>query len=174
MKAGKMVLNLVKIGSGVVAGACLGAYVTGKSNETRRELTEASRDKFKSYYDITREWMICEMNGHNIADWISDNGINKMAVYGAGTMGDLFYETMKNSEEKIAFFVEETGAPLSEFKGNTALETLEYGVDWEGLDMVIVTAVTYFKDIKAKLEELGVSCPIVSLEEIVYSLGKEK
>lgn len=166
MKIVKIVLGIISLG--MAAG--IGVYIANKANESELAKLKGSQGKFKQYYDVTRLWLKLQNSGKEISSYFANNNITHFAIYGAGTMGDLLYDCMKDNEHKIAFFIEETGVEIKNFLGNIDLKTLENPISFEGLDIIVITSVSYFKSIKQNLLSLGCTCPIVSLEDIIYSL----
>lgn len=168
MKFKNIVIGLIIAG----ASAGIATYITNKANEYEITKIKNSRDKFKSYYDVLTEWFKQEKKGNEISKFFADKKYNKIAVYGAGTLGNLFYSAMGKEESKIQCFIEETGLEIKNYIGNTDLKIMENEIDFSGVDVVLVSAITYYGSIKKALLEKGCTCPIISLEDVVYEIAE--
>ena len=93
--------------------------------------------------------------------------MNKIAMYGAGLLGELFYRTIEDSAIEVACFIDKEAGVEEGLNGIPLypLEDYEYKGD---VDAIIVTPVFYFDDIKKELLEKGIpEKKIVSLEKII-------
>ena len=99
---------------------------------------------------------------------LSRRGYHKIAMYGLGKWGNMLYYELLNSDVEIVLAIDKN---VTEFHG---IETKhpEAKADIE-LDMVLVSIYEYFDEVKQQLQK-QYDVPIVSLEEIINTIGDEK
>ena len=136
----------------------------------RKELMKQSyrqTEKFRVFFELVAEWFTGEMSGKRISDWISARGYKTVAIYGMGTLGELTYLNLcKNKEICIKYGLDK----------NTSIKTTGmeiYNLDNcpEQVDLIIVTAVTAYEEIKKEIsQKIGFECAIISLLQLVEEM----
>ncbi len=121
--------------------------------------------KFKSYYDMTRQWIYIYQSGNKIEEILKTKKINSIAIYGMGDIGILLYEELKDSSISIEYMIDRN--------------TLGRGYDikivtptskMKKVDAIIITPIFEFDEIRSMLEEL-VSYDIYALDDLIYEIG---
>lgn len=100
--------------------------------------------------------------GINIADYFTERGYEKIAVYGMSYVGNLFVNELKDSKVEILFGIDNS---LELIYPDIPVFTLEES-EFNEVDVVVVTAVTAFNVIETKLSNKA-NCLIVSLSDIL-------
>ena len=139
------------------------SYKMIKSAKTTILKREKSIDKLKGYYNILNYWMDLKQSGDNICKYFHLNNYKRIAIYGMGELGFHLMDELKNSDIEVVYGIDDgLNSPRvkTEIKHN--------GDELEDVDMIVVTPVFAFDKIKNNLEK-RVSCPIISLEEVIYS-----
>lgn len=88
----------------------------------------------------------------------------RIAIYGMGELGNRLYEELENSSVEIVYVIDQEASSIF-----VEAEAKEPDEVLEEVDVIIVTAVFDFDKIS---EELGskISCPVISLEEVIEEL----
>lgn len=158
MKKGT-VLGLV---SCILGGAAASAVYFIKKNQNINEMDKVK--KFKTYYSMLNQWLMLRNAEKKLEEYFINHGYQSVAIYGMGEMGERFYEEMKTSQIEIKYAIDKSADyVLADIK--------IYGIDdtWESVDVIIVTSIFAYEEIRKTLEN-KVSCPIVSLEDVIQEL----
>ncbi len=108
-------------------------------------------------------WLKEKVRRGNVSWAIQDIGSKRIAVYGIGILGEYLIEELRKQRITIVYIVDRKEMDSQEFQG---IKVYHPNEPLPEADLVIVTAVFYFDDIAFELKK-KVSCPIVSLEEII-------
>ena len=132
----------------------------------KRDMKEKDKkiEKFKGYYTISNLWIGIKNDGKSTAEYFRKYNYTSVAVYGMGELGQRLCEDLSNSEINIKYTIDQN--THNQYVGIKAC-TLED--ELELVDVVVVTATFDFYKIAEELET-HISCPIVSLEEVVYDI----
>lgn len=156
----KFTLGFLSVALGAVAGAVGINYF---KNKTIVEKTEKV-DKFKGYYNLVNQWLVLKNEGKKLDQYFINNGYKSIAIYGMGELGNRLYEELKDTEVEVKYAIDKNAE-------STYSELQVVGLDdeFEEVDVVIVTAIFAFDKIAEELEG-KISCPIVSLEDVIFEL----
>ncbi len=120
-----------------------------------------------TYYETMYRWIENKNAGKSIESYFIENQYKTIAIYGAGTLGELLYEDIKNSKIEIAYFIDKSSYGKTNY---IALEKEIYHPaqisELENVDAIIVTPIFAFQEIKKELKAKGVLSDIISLEDI--------
>lgn len=136
-----------------------------KEKEADREVTE---QKYYHMFQFMNYWMAVKQKGVSIGEYLLERGYGHIAVYGIGSMGLRLVDELKGCNIEIEYAVDRNADNL-----RTDLSVLLPDETLPEVDLMIVTAVTYFNEIAEHLRK-KVSFPIVSLEDVVYEASQEK
>ena len=113
---------------------------------------------------VLNQWLAAKQEGKSLASFFEKNGYKKIAIYGMSHLGKRLVEELKGTDIEILYGIDKNADNIySEFE----MKTLED--DLPPVDVIVVTAVTYFDEIEAALEE-KVDYSIISLEDILYEV----
>lgn len=161
-----MIKDLAKFMAGGSAGSLLTAYLFQKKHEREK----SANDRNKLYLDLVSFWLSNKNAGKSMSNYLLENDIRNIAIYGMGTMGELFYEEIENTDIAVEYFIDKSAGPSSVGANNIPVIKLNELKNHAGLDAVIVTPVCYFDSIAADIEELDSDIKIISLEELIYNM----
>lgn len=99
--------------------------------------------------------------GH-VGQYFSDKNYRKIAIYGYGVLGKSLHEMLIGKGISVTCIIDKNANSIIADKSIPI-----YGLDANlpELDVVVVTAVFYFDDIKDEMMK-RVECPVLSVEEI--------
>lgn len=88
-----------------VAGAIGGIrYVSKKQTD----VIDRRYKRSKEYYDVTYQWIVNKQKKKEIAEYFIKHQIKTIAVYGMGSLGELFYNDIKeDSSVKVNCFIDQ-------------------------------------------------------------------
>lgn len=166
-------MNNKKILLGLTKLTALGGTIGGLTYLAIKRLNYSQDylQRYKTYYNTANQWLLNKNDGKDVSNYFKENDYKVIAIYGMGTMGELFYDELKKSESvKVAYFVDKNSEEL--YYGLDGIPAI--GLDdissQEKVDAIIVTPVYDFDKIEEELGDKGVKADIVSLEDIIYEI----
>ena len=148
----------------IIGGTLIGAIIFGGINIRTVAKKEKKIDKFKSYYNVLNQWLCLNQSKRSIVKYFKDNGYSNIAIYGMGEMGNRLCDELKNSEITVKYGIDKAASSTY-----SEIDVYEMDDELEPVDVVVVSAIFIFDEVEEELsEKLG--CPVVSLEDVVYSI----
>lgn len=157
----KTVLGVV---GSVVAGAVVGASVVGKNMDKEKTRQKALADKHLALFIMMCDWMRQNQEGKSLGGYLKEAGYRKVAVYGLSYAGERVLDELYNNGIEVSYAIDRQ-VDSSYF----AVEVCRPEEALKEVDAVIVTAITFYDEIRELLER-KLSCPILSLEDLVREL----
>lgn len=143
---------------GTTAGIVGTEAIMKKKVDEKQQLS----DKHLRLYKMMNQWVRVKQEGTNLSSYLEGQGLKRIAIYGMNYAGETLVEELRNSNIEIAYGIDKRAKGLfAEFPLVSMDDTLEE------VDGIVVTAVSFFDEIKEELST-KVSCPILSLEDIIY------
>lgn len=126
-------------------------------------------EKFQIYFEVTTEWCIGNMKGKRVSEWIQKNGYTDIAIYGMGALGKmLFMELQDNEDVHVKYGLDRSKIQTD----GICVYNLNEPV--EKVELIVVTAVTAYEEIKKEIEEkIEFSCRVISLVQLVEEMFTE-
>lgn len=156
----KRVINIVtcllSMGTGIL--------IRDKLVQNKINYWQKSADKYHKLFIMMNHWVNCKLDNKNIGNYLKENGYKDIAIYGVGCVGETLVEELRDSDIHIAYGIDRSANIIH---SNIDVYTLDE--DLTCVDVVIVTAVTYYDEIKRELER-KVNCPIISLDDILCDI----
>lgn len=146
---------------GFVLGMVLVNRIRKKQLAEQRKVT----DKFSDFYQLLSHWVEMKNLGGSTVTYFEEMNYRKIAIYGMGEIANRLSEELENSDIEVAYGIDR------EICSSPARIEEVYSVADElpGVDVIVVTPFYAMGAIKKALEE-KVSCPIISIEEVVWSV----
>lgn len=165
-------MSVKKLFGGLIKLAAVGGVIGGISYFQSKKLKEVNKraERSKAYSQLENQWIQNKYNGKSMTAYFIDNKINSIAIYGMGSLGELFYQEIKNSDIKVSYFIDKNADELYYGADDIKVTDIEGILDQEEVDAIIVTPVYDYEDISNELFLIGVDVDIISLEDIVYDL----
>lgn len=121
--------------------------------------------RFQDHYWLLNHWLELKNEGKSTASFFEDMGYRHIAVYGMAELGNRLMEDLENSSIQIDY-----GIDRDVSCSITRIDEVYYPEDeLPETEVIVVTPYSMFEEIKELLEK-KVKCPIISLEEVVWSV----
>lgn len=148
----------------LLVGAAGGAIGVGRVTGTKINYKQQMANKHLALFLMMNQWVKVKQQGKNLTAYFERNDFKKIAIYGMSYAGETLVEELRGSNVEVAYGIDQ--------KADTIYADIDI-VSMEGeldeVDAIVVTAITFFDEIEEKLSE-KVSCPIISLEDILYEV----
>lgn len=165
MNIKKLVKNILKIG---LIGSAIGYTIYSGQKFLKKETISGKR--YKTYYELVSQWLISKNQSKNILDYFIKKDIKKISIYGMGTLAELLYEEIKETDIEISYFIDRNTQELCYGLDNISIVDLDDIVNQEKVDAIIVTPIFDYDDIVLDLKGKGINETIISLESIIYEM----
>ena len=147
-----------------MAGMAMGAGVVKKVNTDKLNGIQKMSDKHFALFLMMDQWVKVKQEGKCLSEWFERNGYNKIAIYGMSYAGKTLIDELADSKLEISCGIDRN----KEVKyADVAIVSVDGKL--EEVDVVIVTAITFFDEIDEMLSK-KLSCPIISLEDVLYEV----
>lgn len=154
----RMIKNVALLGAGLVGGIVFMIYRCGYILENCHKRT----DKFISYFNLLERWMICREQNYSFTKFFDENHIKSVAVYGMGKIGKHLKYELEKAGIAISYVIDEG-------------ENVVYGKEEHynlrdrlpTVDIVVVTPVYEYEEIKKKILNNNNRLKVVSVESLI-------
>ena len=143
-------------------------YIKLKKSDVNIGIEKSER--MNAYDEITRLWTVHRMNNKSVESYFANNNLSVIAIYGCGTMGELLYNEIKNSDIKVKCFIDKSADNYAYGFDDVELIKPEQISEMSEVDAVIVTPVHAFSSIRQTIIEQEYAGKIISLEEVINAL----
>lgn len=152
--------------AGLVAifGIAMGAIAAGQAGQKKTDTIKQMSDKHLTLFLMMKQWVKVKQEGKFLASYFEKNGYKKIAIYGMSYAGETLVEELKGTDIQIAYGIDRNADSIY-----ADLDILSMEENLGEVDAIVVTAITFFDEIEEKLSK-KVSCPIISLEDILYEV----
>lgn len=124
-------------------------------------ISEQRANKFVKYFNLLITWMQNANALGNVEDFFERHRFKSIAIYGAGKVGMLFYDLIKESKKfEVKYFIDRSSKKLEEVKVYTINQK------FPDVDVIVVSAIFDYENIKMLLGKKTKSS-IVSLEDVI-------
>ncbi|MCM1233276.1 MAG: hypothetical protein NC489_24425 [Ruminococcus flavefaciens] len=156
----KRYVSIISILAGIAIGAVAAGKIVIKNLDKMKELSS----RHFSLFQLMDQWVKVKQEGKNVASYLEENGYQKIAIYGMSYVGETLLEELKNTSVRVAYGIDKKGDTIY-----TDIDVITMDDSFDEVDAIVVTAITFFDEIEKELSE-RVSCPIISLEDILYHM----
>lgn len=147
-----------------LAGIAVGAAAVGKIASAKSEKIQALSEKHLALFLMMNQWVKAKQEGKNLASYFDKNGYRKIAIYGMSYAGETLLGELKGTGVQVAYAIDRNASAIY-----ADIDVLPLDSDLGDVDAVVVTAITFFDELKEKLGK-RLNCPVVSLENIVFEI----
>lgn len=147
-----------------LAGAAVGAGAVGKVTGNGIEKTRAMSDKHLALFRMMDKWVQVKQEGKNLASYFEKNGYKKIAIYGMSYAGKTLVSELRDTDIRVAYGIDKNAGSIY-----SDVEIVSMDEKLDEVDVVVVTAITFWDEIEEKLSA-KINCPIISLEDVLYAV----
>ncbi len=152
-----------------LAAAAIGGLALGVCQIRRYEKkAEGMQDRINvlsDHFQLLNHWLEIKGEGKSTADYFEEKGWHHIAVYGMAELALRLWEDLEGSGIFVDYGIDrDISCSMARIK-----EVYYPEDDLPPADVIVVTPYAVFGEIKKILEE-KVDCPIISLEEVVWSI----
>lgn len=147
-----------------LAGAAAGA---GTVSGVWKKKCAASDDwvrKMVEFYNILNEWLTLRQQGKSLVQYFERNQYKTVAIYGMKELGERLYDELKDSDIKVLYAIDKNADSIY-----AEVDVLTPDDDLPEVDLIVVTPVHYFDEIKEMLADKA-DYPVLSIEDVVYEV----
>lgn len=154
----RRIKNIVIFILGMLIGGGIAADRFFRKIKSVQKLSE----KHLSMFLTMNQWVKIRQEGKTISSYFERNGYKRIAIYGMSYMGETLLEELRQTEIEVCYAIDRN-------KRRNVNDVPVYSMKdmLDQTDAIIVTAITCFDEIRDALEK-KVTCPIISLEDIIY------
>lgn len=156
----KGIIGILSTVAGMAVG---GATVRTAATKEIKRLNQLS-EKHLALFVLMDRWVELKQEGKNLTEYFEQNGYRSVAIYGMHYAGERLYRELKDTKTEVKYGIDQNAEMIY-----SELKLYQPSDELEQVDVVVVTPIFFFSEIKKELEEKFI-CPIVSLEDILYEL----
>lgn len=119
-------------------------------------------NKFEMLFNLVERWLTLHEEGKTIPQILAGRGIHTISIYGLGKIGKHMLWELRDSEVTVLYMLDRARTGICD-----GIPVKKAEEELPEVDAVIVTAVYEYDEIE-KMLAARVSCPVISLEEILY------
>lgn len=117
--------------------------------------------KHLDMFFLMNQWVKNNQDHNQIGYFFASNGYRKVAIYGMSHIGMTLLEELRRYGIEVEYGIDRKKDLYAD------LEIFSPDEDLPDVDIIVVTAIAFFDDIREKLSK-KMKCPIVSIETIIY------
>ena len=155
-----VVVNIIS----ALAGAGAGATAVGKVMGDKVNSWQQLSDKHLALFQMMNQWVKAKQEGKNLSWYFDANNYKNIAIYGMSFVGETLVDELKDTNTTVKYGIDKNADSIY---SEVDIVTMED--ELADVDVIVVTAITFFDEIAEKLGE-KVDCPIISLEDILYEV----
>lgn len=153
-------MSLLCIAGCVVAGSLVSHY-----SRKQLQTSQWHIKRFQDHYWLLNHWLELKNEGKSTASYFEEMGYCHIAVYGMAELGNRLMEDLEDSPVQMDYGIDrDISCSIARID-----EVYYPEDDLPETDIIVVTPYSMFEEIKELLEK-KVKCPVVSLEEVVWSV----
>lgn len=123
--------------------------------------------RIRAYNKLLTDWIYYKFDAEKFEKALMRKRIKKIAIYGIGSIGELFYRTIEGSGIEVQCFIDKSTDDPEGVDGIPVVSTDYYTWD-ASVDAILVTPVYDIDEITKELKKNGVPAKkILSLEKVV-------
>lgn len=125
------------------------------------------RNRLMVNIELLNRWLYLKIKGKSLCGYLLERNIRRVAIYGMADLGTRLYEELTNDGILVKYGIDQN--PYKVDVRNTLLIVDAKGEFDPDIDMVIVTPMLYFDEIK-ELISSKISCPVMSIKDLIWKV----
>lgn len=160
MKYGKWAVYVTAVGLGIAV-----SHSVKKRHEKEKRALMAQNAKFSDNYQLLNHWLELKNEGKSLVSYFREMGYSRIAIYGMAELANRLTEELEGGGVEIMYGIDrDAGCSISRIA-----EVYSPKEILPDADVVVVTPYYALDAIKKDLER-KVNCPVISIEEVVWSV----
>ena len=148
----------------LMAGIVGGMVGTKEIEKPKLNKAKQQSDKHLALYLMMNQWVKVKQENKSIAEYLEKQGYKEIAIYGMNYVGETLLNELAGSGIHVKYGIDKKADGIY-----SNVEVISPEDVLEEVDVVVVTAITFFDEIEELLSE-KLECPIISLEDILYEV----
>lgn len=151
--------------SAAIVGVLTGIILEHLIKRKHYEKLNSELNKYTDNYLMVSHWLQMKNNGGSVAAYFNKMGYKRIAIYGMAELAVRLCEDLNGTDVEVVYGIDRDAC-----NSVSAIQEV-YAPDDElpQVDVIIVTPFYAYDNIKDMLEK-KISCPITSIENIVWSI----
>lgn len=143
-------------------GFLLGLRISDRKADKKTDENQKLAEKNRTQFFVALQWLKLRQTGKNISNYLFEKDYKKVAIYGMSYIGERVLFELKNAGIEVTYGIDKRAGGVA-----SEINILHPDDNLPHVDAVIVSETFFFEDIEPVLSE-KLSCPVISLEEMVY------
>lgn len=160
----KQVKSVVLVLASILVGVITGNVITSVVLQNTMKEAKKISDKHLVLYLMMNQWVKLRQDGKQLSSYFERKGYKSIAIYGMSHAGVTLADELKDTDIQIVYAIDKDAESIS-----SDIKIFSIEDDLEEVDVVVVTAITFFDEVEKILTE-KLECPIVSLEDIIFKM----
>lgn len=148
-----------------IVGLIIAMVKLVNESASKIESKEKTINKFKQYYNLYGYWIELKNKNIHLETYFKERGFKSIAIYGMGDVGMQFAMELENSSIQVKYVLDEN---VYSDRVIFDVKNIE-DANLPEVDAVVVTPVFAYDKIQQQIKS-KFHCPIISIEDVVYSL----
>lgn len=145
-----------------IVGAIGAGVAVGMKESANTAKQKEFADKHLNILQNMNQWIILKQKGISLEPYFKEHKYNRIAIYGMSYLGERLLDDLKETEIEVAYGIDKNADNLY-----ADVDIISPEDEFLPVDAIVVTATFYFDEICDNLQS-KVSCPIISLEDVLY------
>ncbi len=128
-----------------------------------------NESRMRENFLFMKRWMENKNAGKNFAEYFQQCGYRTVAIYGAGDIGKLLFDELKQSDIEVKYFVDRNGEGIHEMEGLPVV-TIPQVAEMEEVDVLVITLINAYDAICRMLAGFAPEVRTLSIKEAVYEI----
>ena len=148
-----------------VGGAVISALIKENHNEKEKcSVLEERAAKNAAVIKTFDLWMQWKQKNKSVSTFCERNCFQEVAIYGMHYLGERLLDELEGTSVSVKYAIDKNADNIY-----ADVDILSPEDDFDNVDVVIVTPITFFDEIEETLSE-KLDCPIISMEDILYEI----
>lgn len=132
-----------------------------------KEKLDFQRKRNRELFLAALRWLELLEDGTNLLPYFEEHSCRRVAIYGAAEIGSvLLKELVKDNQIEVPYFIDKNAEKQREKCGIPVYLPEEFA-ELPDVDIVVVTAITFFESVYDTLVKIRPEIPVVSLNTII-------
>lgn len=134
-------------------------------NKNKKDMKQDRINVLSDHFQLLNHWLEVKNEGKSVASYFETLGYHHIAIYGMAELSNRLFDDLAGSSIIIDYGIDrDASCTIGRIE-----EIYSPDGDLPHTDVIVVTPYSSFDTIKKSLQK-QVECPIVSLEEVVWSV----